>query len=280
MHQNNFYVYTHTRIDTNEVFYVGIGKTPSTNRVHGHNTKYSRAYEKTKRHKFWKNVTNKTDYKVDIVYETSDEKAIKIKEIELISLYGRRCCDISGTLVNFQPGGERGGGPRFYGIKINQLDKNTKTIIKVWNELKDIQTETGFLKTNIIKCCRKKQLTAYGYIWEYADNRSYDYIRPTTARKKNTNRRVGIDVFTKDGVLYKSFTTQEETALYFGIHRTTLHKYLSNKHHNQHSYFIFKYKKWVEEHPEEAKELGLSQSRLNNNDEKTNLGNQNNLDTP
>jgi len=242
MHQDNYFVYTHTRLDTNEIFYVGIGKTPPAHKVGGHNTKYSRAYEKTKRHKFWKNVTNKVKYKVDIVYESSNEEAVKLKEIELISLYGRRCCDTSGTLVNFDPGGGRSGGPRSYGIKVNQLDINTKQIIKVWDELKDIETELGYLKTNIIKCCRKKQVTAYGYLWEYTDDRSYDHIRPTAARKKNTNRRVGIDVFTKNGVLYKSFITQEETANYFGIHRSTLHNYLNKD--NKHSYFIFKYKQW------------------------------------
>lgn len=257
MHQDNYFVYTHTRLDTNEIFYVGIGKTPPAHKVGGHNTKYSRAYEKTKRHKFWKNVTNKVEYKIDIVYESSNEEAVKLKEIELISLYGRRCCDTLGTLVNFQPGGERSTGPKSYGIRITQFNIDTKQVIKVWDELKDIETELGYLKTNIIKCCRKKQVTAYGYLWEYTDDRSYDHIRPTAARKKNTNRRVGIDVFTKDGVLYKSFITQEETANHFGIHRTTLHKYLNKG--NQHSYFIFKYKSW---NPVEAKELGYSESRL------------------
>lgn len=242
MHQNNYYVYTHTRLDNNEVFYVGIGKSAPINKIKGYKTKYTRAYEKSKRHKFWKNITNKVKYKVDIVYETFDEEAIKLKEIELISFYGRRCCDFSGTLVNFQPGGERSTGPKFYGIRINQINKDTKQVIKVWDELKYIEAKLGYLKTNIVKCCRKKQITAYGYIWEYTDNRSYDNIRPTTARKKNSNNKVGIDIFTKYGMLYKSFTTQRETALYFGIHISTVNNYLHNK--TKHPYFIFKYKKW------------------------------------
>jgi hypothetical protein len=244
MHQDNFYVYTHTRTDINQIFYVGIGKTPPIHKVYKHNTKYSRAYEKAKRTKFWKNIVNKTEYKVDIVYESSNEEEVKLKEIELISLYGRKCCDDSGILVNFSLGGNRHGGIKNRGIKINQIDINTKKIIKVWDELKDKQNELKFLKTNIIKCCRKKQITAYGYIWEYANDRSYDNIRSTTARKKNTNRRVGIDVFTKDGTLYKSFVTQEETSKYFNIHISTIHKYLNDKFPNKHPYFIFKYKKW------------------------------------
>jgi|688.fasta_scaffold09189_9 hypothetical protein len=243
MHQDNFYVYTHTRLDTDQVFYVGIGKTPKPNKVWKHNTKYSRAYEKAKRHKFWKNVTNKVEYKVDIVYESSNEEIVKLKEIELISLYGRRCCDASGTLVNFDPGGGRAGGPRSYGIKINQLDKNTKNVIKVWNELKDIEAELGYLKTNIIKCCRKKQVTAYGYLWEYTNDRSYDHIRPTAARKKTNNNRVGLTVtnkITNEKIFFRSIGEASKKMQY---HRSTIQKYLSKK--NENKTFVFEWNKWT-----------------------------------
>lgn len=260
MHHNNYYVYTHTRLDSNEVFYVGIGKTPPSNKVWQHRTKYSRAYAKSKRHKFWKNVINKVDYKVDIVYETSCEEQVKLKEIELISLYGRRCCDTTGTLVNFSAGGDRTDGPRNFGIKVTQKDLKTKEVIKIWPELKYIEQQLGYLKTNIVKCCRKKQRSAYGYIWEYSDNHFFDSIKPTSARKKNTNRGVGILVYNKEGQLIHTFRTQEETASYFGIHRTTLHRYLHDK--IKHKYLTFKYNTWIELHPKEAKDLGLSETRL------------------
>lgn len=238
---HNYFVYTHTRSDTNEVFYVGIGKSPSANKIKGFKTKYSRAYEKTKRHSFWKNIIKKTDYKVNIVYETSDEKAVKLKEIELISFYGRRCCDASGTLVNFDTGGSSNKGPKSRGVKINQLDKTNKKIIKIWNELKDIQNELGFLKTNIVKCCRKKQLTAYGYMWEYHDDKNFNNIYATAARStKNSKNRIGIIATNKKTLEELLFRDQNSCAKYFELHRSTIHHYLHGE--SNHKLYNFRYR--------------------------------------
>lgn len=44
---NNYYIYKHTRLDTNEIFYIGISKTKN----------YKRAFDKSKRSIFWKNIT-------------------------------------------------------------------------------------------------------------------------------------------------------------------------------------------------------------------------------
>ena len=53
----NWYVYRHIRLDKNEPFYIGIGKTEK------------RAYEKIKRNQFWQNVIAKTDYDVEILFD-------------------------------------------------------------------------------------------------------------------------------------------------------------------------------------------------------------------
>ena len=53
------YVYSHTRLDNNEIFYIGIG-------VHRKDDKYKRAYKKD-RSLFWKNIVNKTNYSVNIL---------------------------------------------------------------------------------------------------------------------------------------------------------------------------------------------------------------------
>lgn len=47
----NIYLYRHRRLDTNDVFYVGIGIN-------------KRAYVKSNRSVYWKRVINITDYKV------------------------------------------------------------------------------------------------------------------------------------------------------------------------------------------------------------------------
>lgn len=260
MHHNYYYVYTHTRQDTGEVFYVGIGKREQRYQDASGRSKYARAYAKTKRSKFWKSIVSKTDFTVNIVFETTSEAKVKLKEQELIKQYGRRCCDKPGTLVNFTSGGDRADGPRNFGIRITQRDLKTKEVIKIWDELKYIEEQLGYLKTNIVKCCRKSALSAYGYIWEYTDDRSFDNLRATAARKKTSNKGAGILVYNRSNELLHSFPTQDEAAAYFGMHRSTIHRYLNGI--IKHKYLSFKYNSWIEHNPAEAKELGFSEHRL------------------
>ena len=49
---------------------------------------------------------------------------------------------------------------------IIQKDKNDN-VIKIWNNIIEIQNKTNFNKHNIYKCCEKKNKFAYGYKWEY-----------------------------------------------------------------------------------------------------------------
>ena len=93
-----YYLYSHTRLDTNEPFYIGIGtkKNYST-----YKSIYSRAHEKSSRNKYWKSIINKTDYKIDILIETNDYEFIKNKEIEYIADYKKLY-----KLANFTKGGD------------------------------------------------------------------------------------------------------------------------------------------------------------------------------
>jgi hypothetical protein len=86
-------VYKHIRLDTNEVFYIGIG------------SRKRRAYSDYKRSKHWHSVVNKVGYKVELLHEDIDwEKACEIEQ-ELIKLYGRKDLGL-GTLVNMTDGGD------------------------------------------------------------------------------------------------------------------------------------------------------------------------------
>jgi len=86
-------VYQHRRKDTNEVFYIGIGKTRR------------RAYSKENRNNHWHNIVNKVGYDVDILMEGLTWDDACIKETELIKNYGRN--DLGeGFLVNMTDGGE------------------------------------------------------------------------------------------------------------------------------------------------------------------------------
>jgi hypothetical protein len=49
---------------------------------------------------------------------------------------------------------------------VNQYDK-TNNFIKEWESAIDIERVTGIAQGSIIRCCRRKQKTAGGYIWKY-----------------------------------------------------------------------------------------------------------------
>lgn len=93
------YVYTHIRMDTNQVFYVGIGSKP--NRF--------RAFEKSKRNKHWRSIVSKTDFKVEIIADNITWENACNKEMELIQFYGR-ADKKNGTLCNWTDGGEGAKG--------------------------------------------------------------------------------------------------------------------------------------------------------------------------
>lgn len=86
-------VYRHRRLDTNKIFYIGIGKSEE------------RAYSNTSRNYHWRNITKNTKYNVEIVAtEISWEDACELESF-LISEYGRRDLKL-GDLVNMTGGGE------------------------------------------------------------------------------------------------------------------------------------------------------------------------------
>jgi len=89
------YVYQHIRLDTNEVFYIGISS----------DLNYRRSISKRNRNILWERIVKKHGFKAEILFDNiSWEDACK-KEIELIKFYGRK--DIKeGSLVNLTNGGE------------------------------------------------------------------------------------------------------------------------------------------------------------------------------
>jgi hypothetical protein len=90
------YVYRHIRLDKNEPFYIGIGSDA--------NGKFSRAHH-TKRNTIHQKITNKTDFKIEIVLDDLSWEEACEKEKELIKLYGR--IDLgTGILANMTIGGD------------------------------------------------------------------------------------------------------------------------------------------------------------------------------
>lgn len=93
------YVYRHIRLDTNMPFYIGISSI--------NDGKYSRSKEKDGRNKYWKNIINKTEYRVEILLKNVPLDILCEKEKYFIKLYGRVDKGL-GTLVNMTDGGDKG----------------------------------------------------------------------------------------------------------------------------------------------------------------------------
>jgi len=83
-----YYVYRHVRLDTDEVFYVGKGTILSSK--NNEKSYFQRAFQKTGRTDWWHRVVQKGNYKVEILFQSSNEELIFQKEREFIELYGRQ----------------------------------------------------------------------------------------------------------------------------------------------------------------------------------------------
>ena len=142
-------VYRHIRLDKNEPFYIGIGKTEK------------RAYEKIKRNKFWHNIIDKTNYEVEILFDNLSWEDAGEKEKEFIKLYGKRN-NKTGILVNITDGGGGKLGTKHTEEskrKISEESKNrkrtprsdeTKAKLRLAN-LGKIGSHTGFKHTEETK---------------------------------------------------------------------------------------------------------------------------------
>ena len=85
-------VYIHRKKTNNSVFYIGIS------------TDKKRAYSKSSRNPYWKNIINKHDYIVDIIEKDINIETAKELEIFLIEIIG------IDNLANITLGGESGNG--------------------------------------------------------------------------------------------------------------------------------------------------------------------------
>ena len=82
------YVYQHIRLDTNKIFYIGIGSDEGGN--------YYRAKRKSGRSKFWNNIINKTDYRIEIISDNiSWEEAKELEKITILKIGRDNLCNLT-----------------------------------------------------------------------------------------------------------------------------------------------------------------------------------------
>lgn len=151
------YLYTHTRLDTNEVFYIGIGTQDN----------YIRASRSHNRTNYWNNVVKRCGWKVDILYDNlSWEDACK-KEKELIAFYGR--IDLgTGTLVNLTDGGEGTLGHKHTEETKEKMAKTRKG--RKYSEEHKLKTKNSMIGKN----CKKIINTQTGKIYNSIEEAAKD----------------------------------------------------------------------------------------------------------
>lgn len=217
--ENLYYVYRHVRLDTGEVFYVGMGKK----KLRGRSFKrlYSRAFFKKKRTIIWSNIQAKTDYIVEILFESNSLEEIRLKEIEFIKLYGRRDLN-QGTLVNFCDGG--GGSHNRIGKKGKDNPSSKEVFVylkngdfyKKFDSQTDAVSELGVCR-DIAKVLRGELQWLKGYVFKS----SYLGEKIDCGIKPHSKIR-GIDCFDMDLNFIKSFPSVTEAAKFFNVARTNV----------------------------------------------------------
>lgn len=125
-------VYKHTTLDTNEIFYIGVG------------TNISRAYQKSKRNRYWNNVVNKHGYKVDILYADICYELALQKEKELVLFYGRRNIN-TGCLVNLTDGGLGSLGYKPTREALEKISATSKGRIKTEEQILKWKSKMTFI---------------------------------------------------------------------------------------------------------------------------------------
>lgn len=179
----NKVVYRHRRLDTNEIFYVGIGKTKK------------RAYSKHQRNPHWYNIVNKTDYSVEIIAEVDTwELACELEQL-LIQEYGRKDLGL-GSLVNMTDGGDGAVNLSQESIEKIREDKlgnknpmygktpyNIREVIctetnKIWKSVKECAEENNILHTTLVN-----KLSGFRY-----NNTSFRYLDGEIKVKEKPNK--------------------------------------------------------------------------------------------
>ena len=204
------YVYSHTRVDTEEIFYIGIGS----------DKRYSRAFCKKGRNSYWHRIANKIGYTVTILLDgLTWEEACK-EEVILIKKLGRK--SEGGILVNITEGGE--------GFKSNHSQK-TKDQIRDFYKGKSYEDIYGEERAAEQRESRRGGVVS---VWQ---NRTL-VERRAIAEKKS----LPILQYSKDMLLLQEWISASEAGRNLQISMTAINHCLRGKAKTSGG-FVWKYKK-------------------------------------
>ncbi len=228
------YVYKHTRLDNNEIFYIGIGLNSDDN--------YKRAFDTYGRNKIWYKIIKKTPYVVDILFDNISWTDACNKEIELINLLGRKI-NKTGTLCNLTEGGDgfRLGHSQESKTKIQRFfkektydelhgensekekEKRREGVKKYWDSLTDEERKKRTEKS----VSKMKEF--------YKTNHSIRFGKPAPQQYKP------ILQYTKDGEFIREWDSAKTASNELGIRNSSISSNLHNKQKTAGG-FIFKFK--------------------------------------
>lgn len=226
------YVYKHTRLDNNEIFYIGIGSDDT----------FSRAHSVKGRNSIWYRIIKITDFKVDILFtELSWEEAC-LKEIELIKLYGRKSLK-NGTLANLTGGGDGFNKPHSEETKLkiqkHFKDKSYEELYGLNAEIEKKKRGDGNKKTwdklSVDERKERGKKSVDRMKEFYKNNRSKRYGKVATQQFK------AILQYTKEGEFIREWDSTRSASLELGLTKSSISANLNNKSKTAHG-FIWKFK--------------------------------------
>lgn len=182
------YVYRHIRLDKNEPFYIGIGKS------------LERAYSKKNRNKYWKHIVSKSPYEIEILFDNLTYTEAQEKEKEFIKLYGRKDLG-NGTLVNMTDGGEGTLNIKVSNetrLKLSNIHKGNKYSLgrKMKEEVRQLISIAN--KNRIWKDESKNKLSAYFKGKKIWDKKPHPFLgKKLTLEHKEKLKIVNAKIYAK-----------------------------------------------------------------------------------
>jgi hypothetical protein len=191
------YVYRHVRLDKNEPFYIGIGKSDSD---------FNRAYSHKNRNVYWNNIVNVTEHRVEIMLQDITWEEACEKEIEFIDLYKKNTQN--GSLCNISDGG--GGG--YLSKEINE--KRKRSLI---GHL--VSQETRNKIGAKAKGRKPSEQTKLKMSLSHKKNKTGDWLE--TKGHKN-GRAFKVYQYSLDGVLLKEWECAQYAVKFYNMNRTSI----------------------------------------------------------
>ncbi len=227
-----YYVYQHIRLDNNKVFYIGIG-TKNNESPH----RYDRAKSK-QRNVYWDYIVHKTDYKIEILYESNNYEEIQSIEKLLIKQhknYGNSLCNM--TL----------GGEGLLGFRNKNLIKRVFIYSKEGKFVKEFEAYIDCakylkVKRNTISNSIDKDFLIKGFIIKSYKQKKVDCILD---RKEKLSKRLSkqIDQFDENGDFIKTWDSTLQAGKALGILSSHIRE-CANKDKYRHSAgsFVWEYR--------------------------------------